>query len=325
MLLSVEHLPGLENVRARLGLRPQDGPNIRPYVVVEALHARLSETVRVVEDEGHPGSWDVAIMAEGVHRMEALGLLRVAVVTRRLHVRVVWAKPLTPMVQLLPPVCVRWHSKLGAEPLVGPGIVSVLVQLERLISGKGDAQLLQDTSYGVEHVKGVAASEERVRGLEVVLKWNTTTGTGTPEGEVQLTLPPVKGGARPDMPSLICHCNVSSEQGILVLGEDAGERSLEVASLVVDHYFVDGQRELLLFEMAARPIFSRAINENALLSIEHWRVNMYITLTGIQNGEPVYLARSVGNPSACRGLEVALCELTYYHQWSNISAALGNN
>ena len=52
---------------------------------------------------------------------------------------------------------------------------------------------------------------------------------------------------------------------------------------------------------------------------------MYITLTGIQNGEPVYLARSVGDPSACRGLEVALCELTYYHQWSNISAALGNN
>ena len=25
------------------------------------------------------------------------------------------------------------------------------------------------------------------------------------------------------------------------------------------------------------------------------------------------------------GLEVALCELTYYHQWSNISAVLGNN
>ena len=52
---------------------------------------------------------------------------------------------------------------------------------------------------------------------------------------------------------------------------------------------------------------------------------MYILLTGIQNGETVYLARSVGDPSACRGLEVALCVLTYYHQWSNISAALGNN
>ena len=51
-------------------------------------------------------------------------------------------------------------------------------------------------------------------------------------------------------------------------------------------------------------------------------VSMYITLTGIQNGEPVYLAK---NLSACRGLEVALCELTYYHRWLNIGAALENN
>ena len=53
---------------------------------------------------------------------------------------------------------------------------------------------------------------------------------------------------------------------------------------------------------------------------------MYITLTGIQNGEPVYLARSLSVP----GLKVALCELKYYiliylHRRSNISAALGNN
>ena len=46
---------------------------------------------------------------------------------------------------------------------------------------------------------------------------------------------------------------------------------------------------------------------------------MYITLTDIQNGEPVELARDLG------GLEVALCEITYYHQWYNISAELGNN
>ena len=48
---------------------------------------------------------------------------------------------------------------------------------------------------------------------------------------------------------------------------------------------------------------------------------MYITLTDIQNGEPVYLARNLSVP----GLDVALCELTYYHRLSNISAALGNN
>ena len=50
---------------------------------------------------------------------------------------------------------------------------------------------------------------------------------------------------------------------------------------------------------------------------------MYITLTDIQNGEPVYLASVPG--TACRGLEVALCELTYYHRWLNIGAALENN
>ena len=45
---------------------------------------------------------------------------------------------------------------------------------------------------------------------------------------------------------------------------------------------------------------------------------MYVTLTDIQNGEPVELARDLG------GLKVALCEITYYHQWYNISAELGN-
>ena len=50
---------------------------------------------------------------------------------------------------------------------------------------------------------------------------------------------------------------------------------------------------------------------------------MYVTLTDIQNSEPAYLTRSLSVPAD--GLEVALCELTYYHQWRNISAALKNN
>ena len=90
-------------------------------------------------------------------------------------------------------------------------------------------------------------------------QWNTTPGTGTPEGEVQLTLPPIKGGARPGMPNLNRHCNFSSEWGVLIVSEDVGERGLEVASLVIDHYFLVSQRQLLLFEMAACPIFGRAI------------------------------------------------------------------
>ena len=50
---------------------------------------------------------------------------------------------------------------------------------------------------------------------------------------------------------------------------------------------------------------------------------MYVTLTDIQNGEPVYLASVPA--TACAVLEVARCELTYYHRWLNIGAALENN
>ena len=46
---------------------------------------------------------------------------------------------------------------------------------------------------------------------------------------------------------------------------------------------------------------------------------MYVTLTDIQNGEPVSVPGT-----AYGGLEVALCELTYYHRWLNISAELEN-
>ena len=43
---------------------------------------------------------------------------------------------------------------------------------------------------------------------------------------------------------------------------------------------------------------------------------MHVTL----NGEPAYCLSVPGS-----GLEFALCELTYYHQWRKISAALKNN
>ena len=51
---------------------------------------------------------------------------------------------------------------------------------------------------------------------------------------------------------------------------------------------------------------------------------MYITLTGIQNGEPVSLAKILSERASAE-LEVALCELTYYHRWYNISSAHKNN
>ena len=70
--------------------------------------------------------------------------------------------------------------------------------------------------------------------------------------------------------------------------------------------------------MPPRLICCRAF---ALLSML-W-VTMYVTLTDIQNREPVYLA-SVPC-TACGGLEVALCKLTYCHRWLNIGAELLKN
>ena len=52
-------------------------------------------------------------------------------------------------------------------------------------------------------------------------------------------------------------------------------------------------------------------------------ISIYIHLNDIQNGEPVYLSRSLSVSAS--GLEVALCQLTYYHQWLNIGTALKNN
>ena len=64
--------------------------------------------------------------------------------------------------------------------------------------------------------------------------------------------------------------------------------------------------------MAACPIYCLTIKNKCLCV-------MSVSLTDNQNDEPAYLTKTFA------GLEVALCELTYYHQWHNISAALKNN
>ena len=48
---------------------------------------------------------------------------------------------------------------------------------------------------------------------------------------------------------------------VLIVGEDVREHGLKVTPLIVDHYFLVGQREDvgLLFEIAALPIFCLAI------------------------------------------------------------------
>ena len=50
---------------------------------------------------------------------------------------------------------------------------------------------------------------------------------------------------------------------------------------------------------------------------------MYVTLTDIQKGEPVSLPSCIENRE--RGFGVALCALTYYPEWYNISSALKND
>ena len=90
-------------------------------------------------------------------------------------------------------------------------------------------------------------------------------GRGAPEGEVKLTLPPAEGSVLPDLPCLVCHCNVSSERRVLIVGEDVREHGLKLTPLIVDHYFLVGQRQsCLLFEMAACPIFCLAIKRKRL-------------------------------------------------------------
>ena len=53
--------------------------------------------------------------------------------------------------------------------------------------------------------------------------------------------------------------------------------------------------------------FAWLLNKNAFMPMP------YNHACDTENGEPVYLTRSLSG-----GLKVALCELTYYHQWYNI-------
>ena len=89
-------------------------------------------------------------------------------------------------------------------------------------------------SYGR---RGSGTGWQALLRLEVVLKRNPTTVRGAPEGEVKLALPPAEGSVLPDLPCLVCPCNVSSERRVLQVGEDVREYGLLVTPLVIDHYF----------------------------------------------------------------------------------------
>lgn len=55
--------------------------------------------------------------------------------------------------------------------------------------------------------------------------------------------------------------------------------------------------------------------------LEAQSLNMYITLTGIQNGEQISLAKALSTGTPADQLVVALYKLTYYIATSGIASA----
>ena len=104
-------------------------------------------------------------------------------------------------------------------------------------------QLFKQAPGRMVDVEAVQAGKKGLLRLEVVLKLNSTTSRGAPEGEVKLALSPAEGSILPDLPCLVCHCNVSSERTVLIVGEDVRKHGLKVTPLIVDHYFLVRQRE----------------------------------------------------------------------------------
>ena len=208
-------------------------------------------------------------MAYGVLRVQegAIGEMRMPVFSGRSPKRTPGSEPLTPALKLLPPICIWCHSELGAEPLVGPGIVSVFIPRIGLVPGEGDFQLHKQTPRRIIDMEAIQTFEKGVFTLEVVLNRDAISGDGAPNREVQLALAPIERSGFPGIPSLVCHSDIPGEWGILVLGEDVWEDGLEVTSFVINLHLLVGERErLLLFEMAARPILRRAIKRKCLSS-----------------------------------------------------------
>ena len=190
----------------------------------------------------------------------------------------------------------------------------------RFFSGKGDSQLLKNTPSGEVNMEAIQTRKERIYGLEVVLNRDATSGGGAPNREVQLALPPIERSDFPGLPSLVCHSDIPGEWGVLVLGEDVLERGLKVTSPVINYNLLAGLIRLL-FEMEPRPICCRAFERVGPLvhALGH-----YVRHTHRHSKWGTGLS-CICSRHCLWGLEVALCELTYYHRWLNMGAELLNN
>ena len=156
------------------------------------------------------------------------------------------------------PICIKRNSELGAESLVGPGVVGGLIPRMRLVSRKGDFQLHKQTPRRIVNMEAIQTRKEGVFSLEMVISRDPAASCCAPYREVQLALPPVHRSVLPAAPRLVSHINVSSERGVLIVGEDVREFHLEAVPFVINHNLLAGQRErLLLFEMSPLPYILR--------------------------------------------------------------------
>ena len=157
--------------------------------------------------------------------------MRMSICPRWSHEGTPRSESITSVIQLLPPVPIWRYPKLKTKPLVGPRVIWVLIARMRFIPRKGDTQLFKQAPGRMVDVEVVQAGKKGLLRLEVVLKWNPTTGRGAPEGDVKLAQPPAEGSFLPDLPCLLCHCNVFSERRVLIVGEDVRDHGLKVAPL----------------------------------------------------------------------------------------------
>ena len=125
----------------------------------------------------------------------------------------------------------------------------------RLVSRKGNFQLHKQTRHRIVNMEAIQTRKEGVFSLEMVIS-NPAASCCAPYREVQLAQLPVHRSMLPAAPRLVSHIDVSSERGVLIVGEDVREFHLEAVPFVINHNLLAGQREcLLLFEMSPGTIF----------------------------------------------------------------------
>ena len=101
----------------------------------------------------------------------------------------------------------------------------------------------------IVNMEAIQTGKEGVFSLEMVISRDPAASYRTPYCEVQLALPPVHRSVLPAAPRLVSHIDVSSEWGVLIVGEDVREFHLEAVPFVINHNLLAGQRErLLLFD-----------------------------------------------------------------------------